>query len=60
MVAVEGTTLDIYRDQITAIVGENGAGKTTTMDMIVGKFFFSYLTIPINLAQMSNNYFIAM
>ena len=39
VVAVEGTTLDIYKDQITVIVGENGAGKTTTMDMIVGKFF---------------------
>ena len=38
VVAVERTTLDIYRDQITVIVGENGAGKTTTMDMIVGKF----------------------
>lgn len=34
--AVEGITLDIYKDQITALLGHNGAGKSTTMSMITG------------------------
>lgn len=28
--------MDIYRGQITAILGHNGAGKTTLMNMLVG------------------------
>ena len=35
-VAVEGTTMDLYEGQISALLGQNGAGKTTTMNMIVG------------------------
>ncbi|XP_048742099.2 phospholipid-transporting ATPase ABCA3-like [Ostrea edulis] len=35
-VAVEGTTLNIYEGQITALLGHNGAGKTTTMSMLTG------------------------
>ena len=35
-VAVEGTTMDLYKGQISALLGQNGAGKTTTMKMIVG------------------------
>ncbi|XP_031329080.1 ATP-binding cassette sub-family A member 3-like isoform X1 [Photinus pyralis] len=33
---VNGLTLDIYEDQITALLGHNGAGKTTTMSIITG------------------------
>ena len=36
IVAVEGTTMDLYEGQISALLGQNGAGKTTTMNMIVG------------------------
>eukprot|EP00036_Acanthoecidae_sp_10tr_P009012 CAMPEP_0182928582 /NCGR_PEP_ID=MMETSP0105_2-20130417/15659_1 /TAXON_ID=81532 ORGANISM="Acanthoeca-like sp., Strain 10tr" /NCGR_SAMPLE_ID=MMETSP0105_2 /ASSEMBLY_ACC=CAM_ASM_000205 /LENGTH=1795 /DNA_ID=CAMNT_0025066587 /DNA_START=139 /DNA_END=5526 /DNA_ORIENTATION=- len=37
-VAVAGSNLDMYRGQITALLGHNGAGKTTTMSMITGLF----------------------
>ncbi|XP_052680751.1 phospholipid-transporting ATPase ABCA3-like [Crassostrea angulata] len=36
VVAVKGTTLDIFQGQITALLGHNGAGKTTTMSMLTG------------------------
>ncbi len=36
-VAVAGTNLDIFENQITALLGHNGAGKTTTMSMLTGK-----------------------
>ena len=35
-VAVAGTNLDIFENQITALLGHNGAGKTTTMSMLTG------------------------
>ena len=34
--AVDGLDLDIYRGQITALLGHNGAGKTTTISMLTG------------------------
>lgn len=34
--AVRGTTLDMFKGQITALLGHNGAGKTTTMNMLTG------------------------
>lgn len=37
-VAVEGSNLEMYEGQITALLGHNGAGKTTTMSMICGLF----------------------
>eukprot|EP00038_Savillea_parva_P006028 m.161240 g.161240 ORF g.161240 m.161240 type:complete len:1789 (+) comp12053_c0_seq1:172-5538(+) len=37
-VAVARSDLDMYRGQITALLGHNGAGKTTTMSMITGLF----------------------
>lgn len=38
--AVDGLDLDIYRGQITALLGHNGAGKTTTISMLTG-------TVPV-------------
>ena len=38
MVAVKGTTLQMYEGQITSLLGHNGAGKTTTMSMITGLY----------------------
>lgn len=35
-VAVEGLDLEMYTDQIFALLGHNGAGKTTTISMISG------------------------
>ncbi|KAK7058691.1 ATP-binding cassette sub- A member 5 [Halocaridina rubra] len=34
--AVDGISLDIYEDQITAILGHNGAGKTTLFNILTG------------------------
>lgn len=33
---VKQLSLDIYKDQITVLLGHNGAGKSTTMGMITG------------------------
>lgn len=35
-VAVRDLSLNIYKDQITVLLGHNGAGKTTTMSMLTG------------------------
>lgn len=35
-VAVEGLNLNLYENEITALLGQNGAGKTTTMSMLTG------------------------
>jgi len=37
--AVNGVNLDLYKGQITALLGHNGAGKTTTMSIITGIIF---------------------
>lgn len=37
LVAVDKVNLDIYENQITALLGHNGAGKTTTMSILTGK-----------------------
>jgi ATP-binding cassette, subfamily A (ABC1), member 3 len=34
--AVDGLTVDMYRGEITALLGHNGAGKTTTMQILTG------------------------
>ncbi|XP_038064273.1 ATP-binding cassette sub-family A member 3-like [Patiria miniata] len=34
--AVNGISLNMYRGQITVLLGHNGAGKTTTMSMLTG------------------------
>lgn len=42
-VAVNNLNLDIYKDQITVLLGHNGAGKSTTMAMITGRIkVFNY------------------
>lgn len=48
MVAVKGTTLNMYQDQILSLLGHNGAGKTTTMNMITGLFPPSSGTAIVN------------
>ena len=35
-VAVESLSLEIFDDQITALLGHNGAGKSTTISMLTG------------------------
>lgn len=47
-VAVEGTTMNIYEGQITALLGHNGAGKTTTMSMLTGFLAPSSGTAKVN------------
>ena len=34
--AVDNLSLDMYKGQITALLGHNGAGKTTTMSILTG------------------------
>ncbi|XP_044739863.1 phospholipid-transporting ATPase ABCA3-like [Chrysoperla carnea] len=36
--AVDGLSMDIYKDEITALLGQNGAGKTTIMSILTGMF----------------------
>ncbi|XP_052276886.1 ABC-type organic anion transporter ABCA8B-like isoform X3 [Dreissena polymorpha] len=36
VLAVNGLCLDIYENQITALLGHNGAGKTTTLNILTG------------------------
>lgn len=35
--AVDKIDMQIYKDQITVLLGHNGAGKSTTMSMITGE-----------------------
>ncbi|KAF2894182.1 hypothetical protein ILUMI_11989 [Ignelater luminosus] len=35
-VALKNLSLNLYKDQITVLLGHNGAGKTTTMSMLTG------------------------
>jgi ABC-type multidrug transport system fused ATPase/permease subunit len=41
-IALKGLNLDIYENQITALLGHNGAGKTTTMFMLTGTRLFLF------------------
>ncbi|KAF5277493.1 hypothetical protein FQR65_LT03830 [Abscondita terminalis] len=36
--AVKDLSLNVYKDQITVLLGHNGAGKTSTMNMLTGMF----------------------
>lgn len=42
---VNNLNLDIYKNQITVLLGQNGAGKSTTMSMITGNInvFFTFI-----------------
>lgn len=55
-VAVDNLTMDIYRNQITVMLGHNGAGKTTTMSMITGIIPKTSGTISIANEQNINVY----
>ena len=47
--AVDGLDLNIYRGQITALLGHNGAGKTTTISMLTG-------TVPVTSGNFSTGH----
>ena len=48
VVASDNVSMDIYRGEILAILGENGSGKTTLMNMISGIYFPDEGTIEVN------------
>lgn len=41
--ALKGVSIDIYKGQITALLGHNGAGKTTLMSILTGNAKLSLL-----------------
>ena len=43
--AVNNFSLDVYEDQITALLGHNGAGKTTIFNMLSGLFDYCAIVI---------------
>ena len=45
--AVDGLDLEIYRGQITALLGHNGAGKTTAISMLTGTVPVTSGNIPV-------------
>ncbi|KAF7277991.1 hypothetical protein GWI33_008987 [Rhynchophorus ferrugineus] len=45
---VRNLSLDIYKDQITVLLGHNGAGKSTTIGMITGLIRKTWGKISIN------------
>jgi len=40
IVAVDGLTMNVYKDQITILLGYKGAGKTTVLSMLAGDYAF--------------------
>jgi ABC-2 type transport system ATP-binding protein len=36
LIAVEGVSFDVHRNEVVGLLGPNGAGKTTTLNMILG------------------------
>ncbi|KAL9704634.1 hypothetical protein quinque_008152 [Culex quinquefasciatus] len=54
-VAVKGTYLNMFDDQITVLLGHNGAGKTTTMSMLTGMFSPTSGTAMINDCDIRTN-----
>eukprot|EP00040_Diaphanoeca_grandis_P034870 m.217814 g.217814 ORF g.217814 m.217814 type:complete len:2091 (+) comp33245_c1_seq3:176-6448(+) len=54
-VAVEDVSLNVYKGQITALLGHNGAGKTTTMRMLCGMFRPSGGCVTVNGEDVATN-----
>ncbi|XP_059140308.1 phospholipid-transporting ATPase ABCA3-like [Physella acuta] len=51
---VSGINLDIYKDQITMLLGHNGAGKTTTLSIISGVTSITKGKVTINGSDVSS------
>ena len=39
VLANDDVSLDVYKGEVLAILGENGCGKTTLMNMVAGIYF---------------------
>ncbi|KAG1691215.1 ATP-binding cassette sub-family A member 3 [Nymphon striatum] len=55
--AVNGISLDLYKGQITALLGHNGAGKTTTISVITGMYPPTDGTVYVNGFDVRKNLF---
>ncbi|OQR76348.1 ATP-binding cassette sub-family A member 1-like [Tropilaelaps mercedesae] len=53
--AIDNLSLEIYRDQITVILGHNGAGKTTMMNLLTGLFLPTHGEMFINGYSVTEN-----
>ncbi|XP_065346232.1 phospholipid-transporting ATPase ABCA1-like [Cloeon dipterum] len=53
--AVRGVSLDIYKGEITALLGHNGAGKTTTMSILTGMISPSDGLVKVLGLDLNNN-----
>ena len=51
--AVDDLNLNMYKGQITALLGHNGAGKTTTMSILTGKTKATCMLVALGCSQLS-------
>ncbi|OAD58505.1 ABC transporter A family member 3 [Eufriesea mexicana] len=53
--ALKGISMDLYKGQITALLGHNGAGKTTLMSIVTGKVLINGKNITKDLQSIRND-----
>ena len=56
LLAVDNVSIDLYRNQVHAVIGTNGAGKSTLINLLSGEFAPTSGTIHLlghNISQLS-------
>ncbi|KAL7306039.1 hypothetical protein TKK_0001504 [Trichogramma kaykai] len=54
--ALKGISLDLFKGQITALLGHNGAGKTTMMSILTGMMSSSEGSVFVNSKNIKSNF----